>query len=347
MHQSLQAAELRADRAAAAGADALSAAVHELRQPLQTLVLLQGLLARLVEGKRAQELVARLDEALVTLCGLLARTALPPGGADHRLVSGGTGDARRESAALALCQGADHPITADDHATLPATSVATPDVIVSPTAYPIDAPVILVVDDDQECRDALREVLEDDGHVVEDFPSCEAFLSTYRPGREACLLVDAYLPAMSGLELLERLHQQGDRMPAVMITGNSDVAMAVKAMKFGASDFIEKPVSRSDLLTIVARALAQSRDSNQHVAWQEEAVRHLASLTPRQRQIMDLVLAGQPSKNIASDLGISRRTVENHRAEIMKRTGTKSLPALARLAVVADKSGDAEPQPIS
>jgi FixJ family two-component response regulator len=323
LRQSLQAAELRADRVTAARAAAFAAAGHELRQPLQTLVLLQGLLARLVEGAKAQKLVARLDETLNTMSGLLARTALDPHatpfGADPSPETGGPGDAA------------------------PAMPGVMPHSIESPTACPNDAPVILVVDDDREVRDALRDVLEDDGRVVEVFPNCEAFLSAYRPGREACLLVDAYLPGMSGLELLERLHQQGDRMPAVMITGNSDVAMAVKAMKFGACDFIEKPVSRSELLTIVARALDQSRDSNQHVAWQEEAVRHLASLTPRQRQIMNLVLAGHPSKNIASDLGISQRTVENHRAAIMKRTGTKSLPALARLAVIADKSGNAEP----
>ena len=168
-----------------------------------------------------------------------------------------------------------------------------------------------------------------------DYASSEAFLDAYRPGRDACLLVDAYLPGMSGLELLERLDDAGHRLPTIMITGNSDVPMAIRAMKAGAFDFIEKPVGGGELLASVRRALEQSRDAGKLSAWREEATNHIAGLTPRQRQIMELVLAGQPSKNIAADLGISQRTVENHRASVMKRTGCKSLPALARLAVAA------------
>ena len=186
-------------------------------------------------------------------------------------------------------------------------------------------------------------MLEDDGLTVEDFASCEGFLEAYRPGREACLLVDAYLPGMSGLELLERLHDASYRLPAIMITGNSDVQIAVQAMKAGASDFIEKPIGRGELLESVARALEQSRDSNKRAAWRESAANHIAGLTRRQRQIMDLVLAGHPSKKIAADLGISQRTVENHRASIMTRTGAKSLPALARLALAAAKTGSIGP----
>jgi two-component system CheB/CheR fusion protein len=195
--------------------------------------------------------------------------------------------------------------------------------------------VIFVVDDDGSVRDAIRSVLEDDGRTVEDFASCDAFLKAYRPGPETCLLVDAYLPGMSGLDLLSRLHGTGHRIPAIMMTGHSDVQIAVQAMKAGASDFIEKPIGRCELLDSVARALEQSRDSNKLAEWQESAAKHISALTPRQRQIMDLVLAGHPSKNIAADLGISQRTVENHRASIMTRTGTKSLPALARLALAA------------
>jgi two-component system, chemotaxis family, CheB/CheR fusion protein len=120
-----------------------------------------------------------------------------------------------------------------------------------------------------------------------------------------------------------------------MITGNSDVSIAVQAMKAGASDFIEKPISRGELLACVDRALEQSRDSSKLTAWREDAATHMAGLTPRQRQVMEMVLAGHPSKNIAADLGISQRTVENHRASIMTKTGTKSLPALARLALAA------------
>jgi two-component system CheB/CheR fusion protein len=210
--------------------------------------------------------------------------------------------------------------------------------VVEPTSAPA-SPMIFVVDDDAQIRQALRSVLEDDGRIVETFGSSEAFLEAYHPGGEGCLLVDAYLPGMSGLELVQRLGAEPYRLPAIMITGNSDVPMAVRAMKAGAIDFIEKPVSSGELLASIERALEQSRDATKLSAWREDAANHLAGLTPRQRQIMELVLAGQPSKNIAADLGISQRTVENHRAAMMRKTGSKSLPALARLALAAASNG--------
>jgi two-component system CheB/CheR fusion protein len=178
-------------------------------------------------------------------------------------------------------------------------------------------------------------VLEDDDRPVEDFETCEAFLAAFHPGRPACLVIDAYLPGMNGLTLLQRLRDAGHTLPAIMITGNSDVAIAVEAMKAGASDFLEKPISRAELLGCVDHALERSRDSEKLLAWRSDAASHVARLTPRQRQIMDMVLAGHPSKNIAADLGISQRTVENHRASIMAKTDTKSLPALARMALAA------------
>jgi two-component system CheB/CheR fusion protein len=205
-----------------------------------------------------------------------------------------------------------------------------------------DRAKIFVVDDDDRVREAIRAVLEDDGRVVESYVSCEAFLEAYRPGTDACLLIDAYLPGMSGLELLRKLRSDGHRLPSIMITGNSDVAMAVEAMKAGALDFIEKPIGRDELIAGVERALTMSQDSHKLQEWREAAATHLAGLTPRQREVMERVLAGEPSKNIAADLGISQRTVENHRASIMKRTGSKSLPALARLALVA-AGGNGEP----
>jgi two-component system CheB/CheR fusion protein len=172
---------------------------------------------------------------------------------------------------------------------------------------------------------------------VEDYASGEAFLAAYRPDREACLLLDAYLPGMSGLDVLHRLRETAAPVPTMVITGRSDVAMAVQAMKAGAQDFIEKPISRADLLAGIARALEHARDRSARVAWRAAAATRIAGLTARQREIMGRVLAGQPSKNIAADLGISQRTVENHRAEIMKRSGVRSLPALARLAAAADE----------
>jgi two-component system CheB/CheR fusion protein len=204
-------------------------------------------------------------------------------------------------------------------------------------------PVTFIVDDDRQVREAIRSVLEDDGRAVEDYASCEAFLEAYHPGRPACLLVDAYLPGMSGIELLQHLHGGSHFLPAIMITGNSDVAMAVQAMKAGASDFIEKPIGREELLASIDRALDQARDSSRAFAERDAAVGHLAGLTPRQHQVMEMVLAGHPSKNIAADLGISQRTVENHRASIMRKTGSRSLPALARLALAAAWTGGDEP----
>jgi two-component system CheB/CheR fusion protein len=196
-------------------------------------------------------------------------------------------------------------------------------------------PTVFVVDDDDSVRGAIVEMLSEDGQVARGFPTSEAFLQSYQPGGEACLLVDAYLPGLDGIGLLDHLRTSGQPLPAIMITGQSDVPMAVRAMKAGASDFIEKPVSRADLLASVGRALEQARDSTKRTAWRAEAAAQVAALTARQRQIMMLVVAGHPSKNIAADLGISQRTVENHRASIMHKTGSASVPALARLALAA------------
>lgn len=204
-----------------------------------------------------------------------------------------------------------------------------------------DAPLVFLVDDDDTVRDLIRTALEDDGFTVEAFASGEDFLSAFRPGKVGCLLVDAYLPGMSGLTLLQKLQSDGTNLPSVMITGYSDVAMAVEAMKAGACDFIEKPLNRDALLGCIDRAFRQSRKARVVAERSESASLQLASLTPRQRQILQRVLAGQASKNIASDLHISQRTVENHRAIIMKKTGSRSLPALARLALdfPDDKTG--------
>jgi two-component system CheB/CheR fusion protein len=231
-------------------------------------------------------------------------------------------------------------LLAMSHAAAPALSPHTVD------TNELAPPVIFIVDDDSHIREGIRSVVEEDGRTVEDYESCEAFLEAYRPGREACLLVDAYLPGMTGLELLQHLNDAGHRLPAIMITGNSDVPMAVQAMKAGASDFIEKPIGRDELLASVERALEQSRDTGKLSAWRDDAAHRVATLTPRQHKIMDLVLAGHPSKNIAADLGISQRTVENHRASIMEKTGSKSLPALARLALAAAWKSAAAPSSV-
>jgi two-component system, chemotaxis family, CheB/CheR fusion protein len=141
---------------------------------------------------------------------------------------------------------------------------------------------------------------------------------------------------MGGLALLQRLKSEENRLPAIMITGQGDVSMAVEAMKAGAADLIEKPIARDELFASIERALERTRDLAKVSVRREAAAARLAGLTARQRQIMELVLAGHPSKNIAADLGISQRTVENHRATVMKKTGSHSLSALIRLALAAD-----------
>ena len=205
---------------------------------------------------------------------------------------------------------------------------------------PAEQPAIFVVDDDDDVRSAIMEVLKSDGRAVAGFPSGEAFLAAFQPADAACLLIDATLPGLSGIDLLEQLRAAGHAVPAIVITGQGDIPMAIRAMKAGASDFIEKPVDRPGLLASVARAMERSLDAAKRAAWHEAAAAQVAGLTPRQRVIMSLVLAGHPSKNIAADLGISQRTVENHRASIMRRTGAASLPALARLALAASSTAE-------
>ena len=197
------------------------------------------------------------------------------------------------------------------------------------------APVAYVIDDDTDILATIRDVLEADGQLVEGFASAEAFLAAYRPGRDGCLLVDAHLPGMSGVALIEDLRARGDHLPAILITGSSDIGLAVDAMRTGACDFIEKPVSRVELLASIARAIDQSHDLRLVDAAREDAAAHVGDLTARQREVMDLVLAGHPSKNIAADLGISQRTVENHRAAMMHKMAASSLPHLARIAQAA------------
>ncbi len=221
---------------------------------------------------------------------------------------------------------------------MPRAVAATPLIKPRNAAHSQTAELVYVVDDDHNICDTLRALLEENGYTAETFPTCEAFLGHYQAGSGGCLLIDAYLPGMNGFALLQQLKDSGDPLPAIMITGNSDVPMAVQAMKAGALDFIEKPVSPGDLLASVKRALEQSRDVSKATQWRDEAQRHLAGLTARQKQVMELVLAGHPSKNIAADLGISQRTVENHRNAIMTRTGCKSMPALARLAMAASEA---------
>ncbi len=194
---------------------------------------------------------------------------------------------------------------------------------------------VFVIDDDPAVRALMQTIFEADGYRVRCFADCESFLRAAESDADACLLLDEHLPGMSGFALLEVLAAAGRHLPAIMITGQGDVKMAVRAMHAGVADFIEKPAGAADLRRCVARALKLGHEAEVPAAHVSVAIAKIARLTSRQREVMEHVLAGEPSKNIAADLGISQRTVENHRAAIMAKTGVRSIPELARLAMKA------------
>ncbi len=197
---------------------------------------------------------------------------------------------------------------------------------------------VFVVDDDHNSRDDMQELLREHGYTAETYDSGEAFLAADQPDRSGCLVVDAMMPGMGGLALLESLAASGRGLPAIVITGYGDIAMAVQAMKVGAADFLEKPIRADELVASIARALELGRDSVKRSTWRKTAAERIAGLTPREREVMDLVVQGRPNKIIADSLGISQRTVENHRAAVMKRTGASTLPDLIRLTMAAGDS---------
>ena len=194
-------------------------------------------------------------------------------------------------------------------------------------------PTIFVVDDEGSVREAMRGLLQEEGWSVEVYSSGEAFLEAYRPGREGCLVVDARMPRMSGLELLERLKTEGGGPPAIMITGHADIRLAVRAMKAGAMAFLEKPVQYDELVVNIERALELTRNSAALSSLRETAARRIAGLTSRERQVVEMVVEGNPNKQIAYVLGISQRTVETHRATAMKKIGARTLSELIHLTI--------------
>lgn len=205
-------------------------------------------------------------------------------------------------------------------------------------------------DDADENETGLVHVIDDDPALLSelglllarcDLParlhlSAEAFRANWRFDRAGCLLIDVRLPGESGMDLMKSLKDAGMLPPTILITGRGDIGTAVAAMRAGALDFIEKPVSGPQIVDSIRRALASGEGRSAAEAERSAALARLAKLTARQRQVMAMVLEGHPSKNIAADLQLSQRTVENHRAEIMRRSGCRSLPELARLVMFAD-----------
>ncbi len=195
--------------------------------------------------------------------------------------------------------------------------------------------VVFIVDDDEALRDSLRWLIESVGLMVETHDSADSFLQSYYPGQSGCLLLDVRMPGMSGLELQEQLESRDVRLPIVIITGHGDVAMAVRAMKAGAMDFIEKPFDDELLLASIQRALSLDVEQRKSRATQAEILARLAHLTRREHQVMELVTTGKANKQIASELNVSAKTVEAHRAHVMEKMQANSLAELVRMSMLA------------
>lgn len=194
---------------------------------------------------------------------------------------------------------------------------------------------VFVVDDDEAMRESLTWLIESVGLKVETFASADSFLQAYYPGRSGCLLLDVRMPGMSGLELQGHLQDQQITLPVIMITGHGDVPMAVRAMKAGAIDFIEKPFNDEQLLESIRNALAVDDTRRDEQSFKADIASRLELLTPRETEVMDMVTAGKSNKEIANALGVSAKTVEAHRAKVMEKMQAGSLAELVRLVLSA------------
>lgn len=193
---------------------------------------------------------------------------------------------------------------------------------------------VFVVDDDQAMRTSLQWLIESTGLSVQTFESADVFLSNYAHGQAGCLLLDVRMPGMTGLELQGYLTRQGYRLPVILITGHGDVAMAVKAMKAGALDFIEKPFHDEDLLRSIHRALDFDQRHRAGRLVRTDIAMRLAELTPREHEVMTMVTEGLSNREIAAALGVSAKTVEAHRARVMEKMRAESLAELVRMALL-------------
>jgi FixJ family two-component response regulator len=199
------------------------------------------------------------------------------------------------------------------------------------------SPVVFIVDDDEAIRSSLRLLLKSVGLVPQALASAREFLDTFDPSQPGCLVLDVRMPGMSGLELQEQLNRLGAVIPLIFITGHGDVPMAVEAMQAGAFDFLQKPFRDQDLIDRIQRALEKNR-ANRSVLNERSLIHErFESLTPRERDVLNMVTSGKPNKVMASDLGVSQRTVEIHRARVMEKMGASSLAQLVRMVLDLDE----------
>ncbi|MCX7059150.1 MAG: response regulator FixJ [Pseudomonadota bacterium] len=197
---------------------------------------------------------------------------------------------------------------------------------------------VFVVDDDDAVRTSLRLLLKSVGLPVETFASAQEFVDSFDAERAGCLVLDIRMPGMSGLELQQRLNEIHAIVPIVFITGHGDVPMAVEAMQHGAVDFIQKPFRDQDLIDRINQALEKDRDNRAGLKERDAIRRRMQQLTPREREVLDLVTQGKANKVIAGDLNVSQRTVEIHRARVMEKMGASSLAHLVRMVIEAERA---------
>ena len=201
----------------------------------------------------------------------------------------------------------------------------------TPSRYPI-----FIVEDDQSVRDALGLLLGMEGHQVSPFADAESFLKAYRPHWCGCLLIDIRMPGMSGLALQKRLQEIGCTMPVIVMTAHGDVESSRAAFRAHAVDFLEKPIDHAKLMNAIDEAFALQNASQHKATQSNETGLLLGKLTPREREVMELVVAGRHNKEIAETLGISVRTVEVHKARIMVKLGVDGVSGLVRLSLAAN-----------
>jgi two-component system, LuxR family, response regulator FixJ len=201
-----------------------------------------------------------------------------------------------------------------------------------------EAALVHVVDDDASVRDSLVLLLESAGFSARAYDSATAFLRAASDLTAGCVLTDVQMPELNGLELQRRMSELDIRLPVIVMTGYGDVPIAVEALKAGAVDFLEKPFEEQHLLAAITSAIAVSRVAHDEAAAAAGIAARIATLTPRERQVLDHLVAGQPNKTIAYDLGSSPRTIEVHRARVMEKMGARSLPELVRMTIAVDRA---------
>lgn len=202
-------------------------------------------------------------------------------------------------------------------------------------------PVVYIVDDDSGMRRALSTLLTTVGHSTVTYAGPTEFLSKYDPAQHACLILDVRMPEMSGLEVQQQLNRSGSMLPVILMTGHGDIPMAVQAMKDGAFDFLQKPFNNEQLLEQVRRALQRDAENRQSVQRHADLRQRASALTPREREVMAMVVDGRANKVIAIDLSLSERTVEIHRANVMEKMGANSVAHLVKMRLLLHCSSPA------